>query len=272
MTTNLDLLTIKADNGSLLLPQATDYRLRQAFAQAGLEQAFEAVNARRERIQALRDTSDLEINSLLDIAVVLYQHEQLEGMAGYLEVFKTEVLDKELEIPAYQISRILGAAKVKAQAKTSATATDKEKQLIADMSPRAAYQYSKLNLPERKACLEEHVSKGKVPSDRSVSAFKRRPTSVAKKVATPQPQLPVESGAIKVAIPQPQRIEQPLLPFVDVATTPFADNPGQAFLQLRRAYTGLSGDRDRLLWENIVPAMERFIQQVKGDLRGGDCF
>jgi hypothetical protein len=260
VSSSYDLLNIKADNGSLVLPQQTDYRLRQAFAAAGLDSAFEAINARRQRIQELRESSNFEVDSLLEIAVILYQHEELDGMTGYLELFKTEILDKELEIPAYQISRILGAAKVKAQTKVSATATDKEKQLIAEMSPRAAYQYSKLSLPERKACLEEHVSKGKVPSDRSVSAFKRRPTSVAKKVATPQP----------------QRIEQPPLPLVDVVATPVVPveplNAGQYFLGLKRAYSGVSQDKDRFFWENLVPVMEQFLQQVKGDLRGGDCF
>ena len=265
MTTDYDLLNIKADNGSLVLPQQTDYRLRQAFAQAGLEDAFEDLRLRRDRVQSLKDSCDKELSSLLAIAVILYQHEELEGMTGYLEVFKTEILDKQLEIPAYQISRILGAAKVKAQAKTSATATDQERQLIAEMSSCVAYEYSKLNLLERKACLEDHVSRGKEPSKRSVMSFKRHPVGGAKKVVPPQP-LPVEQPPLPTAS----------VDVVAVAPEPTAESEsvtpsaGEIYLTLKRSYRGIHSDQDRRLWQHLAGDLELLLRQIKCDLRGGD--
>jgi hypothetical protein len=159
----------------LVLPEATDCRLRKAFASAGLEDAFNALQTRRHRIQQLKESSELEINSLLQIATVLYQHDHLPGMEDYLSLFKTEILDKELEIPSYQIYRILGAARVKAQALGSVTATDKERKLIADMPLQVAYEYSKLNLPQRQRCLTDHLARGLAPSKRSIAKYKPAP-------------------------------------------------------------------------------------------------
>lgn len=199
--TNFDLLNIKTDSANFALPTETDYRLRKAFSQAGLDDAFATINARRQRLQELRESCALEIDSILAVATILFEHEHLDGVSGYLELFKSEVLDRELEIPAYQISRILGAAKVKAQAKASAVATDQEKKLVADMSLNVAYEYSKLNLPERRTCLSDHIRKELEPSKRSVMRFKQQPQAGAKKVAPPQPQLIAQPGAKKVAPP-----------------------------------------------------------------------
>ena len=201
VTSTYDLLTLKADSGSLILTQATDYRLRQAFASAGLEDAFNALQARRQRIQQLKESSDLEISSLLRIAVVLYQHEHLEGMEDYLTLFKTEILDKELQLSPSQISQTLSAARVKAQASLSAVATDEEKRLIEEMPRRVAYEYSRLSLPERKACLAEHLAKGVEPSKRSVMKHKR----VKNVLPTPQQQpLPQPQEVVDVVVAKPQ--------------------------------------------------------------------
>jgi hypothetical protein len=120
-------------------------------------------------------------------------------MEDYLTLFKTEILDKELQISPYQISQTLAAARVKAQASLSAVATDEEKRLIEEMPRRVAYEYSRLSLPERKACLAEHLETGKAPSDRSVRKHKR----VKNVLRTPTPE------CVKTILPTPQHQPHP---------------------------------------------------------------
>lgn len=226
MSTSYDLLNIKADNGSLVLPQQTDYRLRQAFAAAGLDSAFEAINARIERLQQLEPSCELEIESVLAFCVVLFEHEHLEGMGDYINAFKTHTLDRRLQLSPSQISQTLGAAKVKAQAKTSATATDAEKALIADMPRRVAYEYSRLSLPERRSCLEEHVSKGKDPTKRSVMSHKRVKNVLPTQTSGERVKnnLPTPASAAitpcSTPAPEPEQATQPPLPLVDVVASP----------------------------------------------------
>lgn len=180
-TTTYDPLTIRTDSVNFVLPSETDYRLRRAFTLAGLDQAFAAINARRQRVQELQAACSLEMDSLLAVAMVLYQNDHLEGVSEYLKLFRTEVLDKQLQLSPSQISQTMGAAKVKAQVKSSAEATEEEKRLVAAMSLRTAYEYSKLNLYERQRCIAGHIKNVKEPSKVSVMSYKQAPQAGSKK-------------------------------------------------------------------------------------------
>lgn len=169
-------------------------------------------------------------------------------------------------------------------------------ELYQAMTTGAQYVFATLPKETRDKLFHKYLCKKEVPSRddleeirSSLSAWKKKPAQESLPPVNPEDEevfewtedfrpIPKQSlPPVNISTPEPQQPEQPPLPTsVDVVATPVPQdsiNPGQAFLQLKRAYTGLNGDeKERLLWENLVPAMERFIQQVKGDLRGGDCF
>ena len=94
---------------------------------------------------------------------------------------------------------------------------------------------------------------------------------------------------VNISTPEPQHEEQPPLPTasVDVVATPSeppaeptpAQTPlsiSESYLSFKRVfeqdYKGIHTDEDRRLWEHLTGDLERLLRQVKGDLRGGDCF